>query len=295
MENRGKAVNRSEFLILSAGAVLSAGVSGGFRPDSAGAEPVPSGRRMLGKTGLEVSPLALGAGRITDPEILRRALGHGVNAIDTGRRYMNGRNEEMIGRVIRGVREGLVISSKLHSSTLRDSKAMARSLEESLRALRTDYLDVLYIHGATSVDEIRSEQAMDFFALAKRDGKIRACGFSSHQNHLHLLRDAVREPFYDVVMIPYNHAGMFDHTVYGFHAEWNQKAVEREMEKAVALGMGIVAMKTCSGGPYREPGESRPTYLSALRWVLKNPRISTMAVALANFEEMEENLRVLQA
>ncbi len=285
-------MSRSEFLILTAGA--AAGVSTVGCVGISQAAPALANKRPLGNTGLAVSAICLGAGRIADPDLTRAILDAGVTFIDTGRSYQNGQNEEMIGRVIRGKRQELVVSSKISASILRNRGEMDRSLDASLRALRTDYLDVLYIHGATSVDQTGAEEAKEFFSAAKKSGKIRCRGFSSHQNQLHLLREAVREKFYDVIMIPYNHAGMFNHTVYGFQARWNQAAVEREMGKAVSVGIGIVAMKTCSAGPAKDPSGGKPSYLAGLRWALGNPHVSSIALAMANFEEMEENLKALK-
>jgi aryl-alcohol dehydrogenase-like predicted oxidoreductase len=293
MENT-KHLNRSEFLKLTAGAAAGISATGSDGVSYAAAAPVSLKQRPLGKTGLTVSTICFGAGRMTDPDLLRAILDRGVTFIDTGRTYQNGQNEQMIGRVIQGKRKELVVSSKISGHTLHSRTEMERSLEASLRALRTDYLDILFIHGATSTDQTGAGEAVKFFADAKQSGKIRCHGFTTHQNQHHLLREAVREKFYDVVMIPYTHAGMFDHTVYGFHAEWNQTAVEREMANAVALGMGIVAMKVCSAGPAKDPGGGKPSYLAAIRWALKNPHVSSIALTMANFEEMNEDLKAME-
>ena len=286
-----KKISRSQFLAASAGVLFGAGtVEASGQGTSGGAVE----RRILGKTGIAVSVITLGAGDTTDPDIVRLGLDRGVNAIDTARRYQNGQNEEMIGRVLKGIRKDIVLSSKLRPYNSDNRKAKEQSLDESLRALRTDYIDILYIHGATSTDEIGSDAIRDFFNSAKKSGKIRTWGFTTHENQLDLVRKAVSDRFHDVLMIPYNHAGMFRHSRYGFHSKWNQAAMEEELKKAATAGIGMVAMKTCSAGPLKEAGAGVKTFRAALEWVLKNRNIHSATVAMGNFEEAEEDLSVLK-
>ncbi len=73
----------------------------------------------------------------------------------------------------------------------------------------------------------------------------------------------------------------------------NQPALEIEMDKAKKRGVGMIAMKTCSGGPYASDENTKPSFEQALRWVLAQDKVHTMAVAMGNFEEIEENRRVL--
>ncbi len=283
-------MRRSDFLALSAGVLFGVKTAraSGQKPSGGDDE-----RRVLGKTGISVSVITLGAGDSTDPDIIRMGLDRGITGIDTARRYQNGQNEEMLGRVLKGVRKSIVLSTKLTPYLSGGRRIMEKSLEESLRALRTDYIDILYIHAAEDVEDTGSESVRDFFTDAKKSGKIRACGFTSHSNHLHLMRTAVRERFYDVLMTPYNHAGMFRHSRYGFDSAWDQTAMERELRNAAQAGIGLVAMKTCSGGPCPDPGTGGKTYRAALEWVLKNRNIHSAAVAMGNFEEAEEDMGAL--
>lgn len=281
-------MNRHDFLksaaITAAGSMLTAG-----RVVAENAEkPSDAPRRILGGTGLEVSPVGVGAGRIADETLLRYTLDQGVNFIDTSRSYQNGANEEMVGTVCKG-RDDIVIMSKFGRRCIGDRKALDRSLDSSLRALQRDSLDILLIHGAQDVVQVRDPVTMEFFADAKANGKIRFCGFSCHQQHVKLTRTAVEDGFYDVLLVPYNHTGMFDHSVYGFHYEWDQTAMERLMEEGTEKGIGFIAMKTCSGGPRKVSGGGE-SYREALRWILRNPRVSTMTVAMGNFEEAVEDI-----
>ncbi len=167
---------------------------------------------------------------------------------------------------------------------------MQSSLTESLKALQTDYVDIMLIHGASSLDIINHETVMDFFGAAKKKGQIRACGFSSHENHVELLKAANESKFYDVIMLPYNHRGSYNHSRTGRYSEWDQPALEAELKKAEKNDIGIVAMKTCSGGPYSPDGKSKPSYRAALKWILNHSYINSMAVAMGNMKEIDENV-----
>jgi len=212
----------------------------------------------------------------------------------------------MVGKVIKGIRQKVIIQSKmrirpaemggaLNTQEMRKrlSTMMETSLNKSLHALQTDYIDIMLLHGVSTTEVINDDTVMEFFLEAKRKGKIRACGFSSHANQLELLRDANRSKFYDVIMVPYNYKGSFIHSRAGYHSEWNQSALEDELQKAENNGIGIVAMKTCSGGPHSSDGVIKPSFKDALKWILSHSYISTTAVAMANIKEIKEDVQAM--
>lgn len=290
-------MSRKRFLATTAGAAIGLGARGTFKgKDRIVAAPAtsPGVRRVLGDTGIEVSTVGLGAGRIPDRAVIEAAFDRGVNLIDTARRYQNGRNEQLVGNVVKGRRDDIVIMTKISRTDIPDRERMERSIVESLRALGTDHIDILLIHGASSLEETRSESLMDVFSRARERGDIRFFGFSSHANQLALLRREIEDRFHDVVLLPYTHTGWFDHSQYGFHSEWDQDGLENLMEKAVARGIGLVAMKTCSAGRYRMPGSDAPSYRDAIRWVLRNPAVSSTTIAMASFEEFSENIGAME-
>ena len=262
--------------------------------------------RTLCRTGIKVIPLGYGASRTQEPSLVKTILDKGVNFLDTGRSYFNGQNEIMIGKVIKGIRKKVIIQSKVKirlKETGEELKSaeiskkikniMQLSLNESLKALQTDYIDILLIHGANSVDIINHESVMEFFRQAKKKGQIRACGFSSDTNNVELLKAANENNFYDIIMVPYNHKGSYIHSVNGSYKEWNQSALELELKKAHQNNIGLVAMKTCSGGPYSPDDESKPSYKEALKWVLNHSYIHAMAVAMANRKETNEHIQAI--
>jgi predicted aldo/keto reductase-like oxidoreductase len=170
--------------------------------------------------------------------------------------------------------------------------SMAASMEASLKALKTDYIDIMLIHGATSPEVIYHEAILGFFEKAKKSGTIRAHGFSSHSNQVELMKASNLNPFYDVIMVPYNHKGSYIHSRSNYYAEWDQPALEIELKKAKASGVGLIAMKACSAGTFAPDPSSKPTFSHALRWILDRGLVHSMAVAMGNFTQIDENLQI---
>lgn len=303
-------MSRKEFLKKTSAGLLTFGLLGGI-PQLINAQKAQAKAslkyRVLGRTGIKVSPVGYGASRTMEPALIKSAMDTGINFLDTGRVYFNGQNEAMVGKAVKGVRKEVVIQSRmmvylkkkgeqLKSAKVSENikKMMQSSLSESLNALRTDYIDIMLIHGAKSLDIINHETVMEFFSAAKKKGQIRACGFTSHDNQVELLKSANKSKFYDVIMVPYNHKGSYRHSMSDHYREWDQPALESEMKKAEKNNIGIVAMKTCSAGPYSPDGKITPSYQEGLKWILSHSYINTMAVAMGNMKEINENIRAMR-
>lgn len=294
-------ITRKEFIRTSSMGALGAGMLA--------ASPVriwPDQKKLatatLGRTGIQVTKLGVGAPRIEEASVLRYALDNGITFIDTGRVYANGKNEEMVGKAVKGNRKEFVIQSKLRMNidpedmkndpgtlSSRIKQQFDKSLEESLQALQTDFIDILLYHnGDTGL--LYHEAILDSFTKAKKEGKIRACGFSVHSNLVANMERHNREKFFDVVMVSFNpHAG---YQRVNRSEKWDQDALIAELEKAAERGTGIVAMKTCLGGTWRCQGDSEASYPGAVKWVLAKPYIHSSAVAMASFQQLDEHFQV---
>lgn len=297
-------MNRKEFVVKSTAGLIGLGVAGCAAP--AVVKKTYRGRtieyRTLGKTGLKVTAVGSGASRTDVPSVVKRVIDMGVNFLDTGRMYAGGKNEEMIGKVIKGIRHNIVIQSRFYRMLLKDAVKIEQSINDSLKALQTDYIDIMIKQNAATKDELFAPAVLEAITKAKEAGKIRFCGFSAHKNQAEMLRLAVENGFYDVAMISYNHAGHYWHQggaaekpfdTTGQYQEWDQAELEKEIERAASSGMGLIAMKTCSAGPYKEEGQSEATYTAALRWILKNKHISTTVPAMGNFREVDEDINAM--
>lgn len=178
-------------------------------------------RTTLGRTDLQILPLGLGANAVgghnlfpglndeTGRNIVRSALEHGINFIDTAYIYGPGRSEELIGEVLkeRGGRDKLVLATKgAHvvdgdKVTINNNPAFLRqSVEDSLKRLQTDYIDLYYIHFPD--EHTPKEEAVGELKKLKDEGKIRAIGVSNFS--IEQLREANKDGYVDVLQSHYN-------------------------------------------------------------------------------------------
>ena len=149
--------------------------------------------RTLGRTGIRISEVGLGTwgmggeryGRADDAEsrgAILRALELGINHIDTAPIYGNGRSEEVIGAAIAGRRHEVVLATKVgmfpggRQNFAYSGAAVVREIENSLRRLRTDYLDIYFLHSPD--DALYRDDGLEALIRLKEQGKIRATGFS---------------------------------------------------------------------------------------------------------------------
>jgi aryl-alcohol dehydrogenase-like predicted oxidoreductase len=260
------------------------------------------GLRSIGNTGIMVSPICFGAPRTNEESLIKYALGKGMNFIDTGHAYGNGNNEKLVGKAIAGIRDKVVVQTKIRleenelPSKGKGKKgadeiknALSSKLEASLKALNTDYIDVLLYHDALDENLLFHSETLRFFSEMKKSGVIKAHGFSAHNDYMNLPERNNSEVFYNVIMVPFNHKGSFVHSVNGRYSEWDQKKLISVLTEAGNKGIGVIAMKTCSGGKYSPSPEIEPSYREAVLWVLQHKFISSAAIALANFEQVDEH------
>jgi predicted aldo/keto reductase-like oxidoreductase len=261
--------------------------------------------RSLGKTGLKLPVLSFGGNTASDTSVLERAADLGIVYFDTARSYQNGNNERMLGAALKSRRQKVLISTKTHASTQREAMT---DLETSLRELGTDYLDIWYLHGRNQPAEV-SDELLDAQRAAKKDGKIRFAGVSTHFNMDRMLPFLAKLGQIDVALTTYNFSmrsvAATDNTN-PEAAKTDMGAVIREARKS---GMAIVAMKTMAGGPRRVgTGDrlyganpqalakqlSRPGVMrAALKWALRNEAVDTALVCMTNHDQVDDNLRAV--
>jgi aryl-alcohol dehydrogenase-like predicted oxidoreductase len=149
--------------------------------------------RSLGRTGIKVSPYCLGAmmfGGIGNPDhdecirMIHRALDAGINFIDTADRYSVGESEEIVGKAVKGRRDRVVLATKVHGPMGDDPNMqgnsrrwITRAVEDSLRRLRTDHIDLYQIHRPAPDTDI--EETLSVLTDLMREGKVRAIGAST--------------------------------------------------------------------------------------------------------------------
>lgn len=297
-------ITRKEFLVKTLSGVAALGLIPG-QVNIENQEEVYL--KKLGNTGIKVSSLCYGAPRTNDESLIKYAVEKGLNFIDTGRAYGNGNNEKLVGRAISGSRNRVIIQSKIKlemSELLSKGKgkkgaeevryALSSKLEASLKALNSDYFDILLYHDASDENLLFHKETLKFFDEMKKSGKIKAHGFSTHNDCMNLLSRNNSEGFYDVIMVPFNHKGSYTNSVSGSYSEWDQNKLLPILTEAGEKGTGVIAMKTCSGGPYSPSEGIAPGYMEAIKWVLQHNFISSAAVAMSSFEQVNEHLPLLK-
>jgi aryl-alcohol dehydrogenase-like predicted oxidoreductase len=297
-------ITRKKFLATAlaglAGAKLLAGSVYGNVQD-------PYIRRKVGKTGLLVSPVCFGAPRTNDESLIKYAIDKGINFIDTGRAYGNGNNEKLVGKAVSGIRGKVVIQSKIRldlnelpsggkgkKGAGEIKSVLSAKVEASLKALDSDYIDILLYHDAREEFLLFHPEVLKFFDRLKSSGTIKAHGFSAHNDSLNLHERNNKEGLYDLIMSPFNHKGSFVHSVTGSYSEWDQNRLISILAEAGNKGIGVIAMKTCSGGKYSPSPGIEPNCREAVNWVLQHPFISSAAVAMSNFEQVDEYVPLLR-
>ena len=247
------------------------------------AAPIKLEYRVLGRTGLKVTTVGMGCMITSDQSVVERALDAGITYFDTARGYQRGNNERMVGAALGAKRKQVVLSTKTHAP---DKATMEQHLVQSLRELNTDYIDIWYLHGRSSSADITDEM-IEVQQAAKKAGKIRFTGVSTHSGQENLIPWMVQKEAFDVVLTSYNFS------------------MGPEMTQAVATaakaGMGVVAMKVMAGGKREvRPGSqlygklSQPgAMLAALKWVVKDQNVATTIPSMTDMDQLEENLRAM--
>jgi len=248
--------------------------------------------RTLGKTGIKLPVVNMGVMNADNPNLVAAALDAGIVLLDTAHGYQNGKNEEMIGGVIKErKRDSYVLATKVAYSKDRKTGLYppdknVQSFEDefniSLKRLGLDYVDILYIHGISVKETVFFEPALKFLEKMKKEGKIRFKGFTTHRNEHEMLDAAVESGFYDVVLSAYN------------FRQKNKKEIGEAMDRAAKAGIGIVAMKTQAGAYWDKERQEPINMKAALKWALQNENVHTSIPGFTAFDQMELDLTVME-
>lgn len=260
---------RRDFLLsLGAGAAAlgigcnraSMAASGRKSKPRAGQIKLPAGGSMsmrpLGKTGISVSLLGIGGYHLGHPDertatrIVHAALDHGATFFDNCWDYHDGRSEERLGAALAqdGLRQKAFVMTKIDGRT---RAAAAAQIDQSLKRLRTDVVDLMQVHEVIRMNDadrvFAAGGAMEAIQAARKAGKIRFVGFTGHKDptiHLHMLEVARQHAFhFDAVQLPLN--------VMDPHFRSFQEQVLPELQRD---GIGVLGMKSIGDGLILESG-----------------------------------------
>jgi len=282
---------------LSGAALLPSALKSANEKDIRGKVDETYRTRVLGRTGLRLPVVNMGVMNADNPNLVRRALDSGLKMLDTAHVYQRGRNEEMVGQVVsERKRADVVIATKLvggHEARKpgtreriftgkADLERFAADFETSLQRLKTDYVDILYLHGVASAEATRFEPLISLMLQWKKAGRARFIGVTTHSNEPEVLRAAADLGEIDVVL-----------TAINFRQDHRQEVLAA-IDYAAAKGVGIVAMKT-QAGVYWDKERQQPINMkAALKWALQHENIHTAIPGFTTFDQLELDIAAMR-
>ncbi len=305
-----RVVDRRDFLKAGVAAAFgTAAIGSGLRAaeeSPTNTKPIPT--RRFGKTGLELPILGYGGAALPKAwlnplshedrvELVRYAYDRGVRYFDTSPVYME--SEAILGEALKDRRRQVCLVTKVETTK---PDEVRKSVEQSLKALQTDYLDLILIHGTPGLQQMSVEQAMKIHAeLVKlRDEKVtRFVGFSAH-GYFDKALALITSGGFDQCMLSYGYLPRGYDQVYSARMTELRNAC---VAKAHELGMGIVAMKVIGAGMlgawsgYIVPGFDKQRLkrlpAAAIRYVLQDKRIPLLNIGMRLREEIDANIKIL--
>jgi len=245
--------------------------------------------RKLGKTDLTVSRITVGGyhflagGENEAIRIVHRAIDLGVNFFDCAHKYRGGRSDEVYGKALTGgLRKRVLLMSKAER---RDRASAMRQLEETLRRMKTDFLDLWQCHEVSTQEEVdrilAPGGALEAFVEAKKQGKARYIGFTGHRDpavHRRLL-----EAFdgWDTVQHPVN-------LIDPHYLSFTRRVLPRVRER----GLGAIGMKSNAMGSITRNGVAE--IAECLRFAWSQP-IDTLVSGVETVAQLEENVAACKA
>ena len=236
--------------------------------------------RTLGRTGLKITVVGFGAMLTPEAEVIRFAFEHGVNYVDTARKYMDGRNEEIVGKALKGWRDKVYVATKtLPASNSKED--ITRDVETSLKTLQTDHIDVIQLHNLMDKERAFIPETREALVRLREQGKVRFFGVTTHKNQPEVLKAITEDPesFFDTALVAYNFK--------------SDKSTVEAIARASQAKIGIVAMKTQAGGYATAELGSISPHQAALKWALQNTNITAAIPGMKDMAELREDIAVM--
>jgi predicted aldo/keto reductase-like oxidoreductase len=286
-DGRDPGVTRREFLGIAVAATCAAGTETfSWAADTQGGVPY----RSLGRTGERVSMVGLGGYHLGNPKdaqdsirIIRAGIDNGINFLDNCWDYHDGESEVRMGKALRdGYRQRAFLMTKLDGHT---KVAAAQQLEESLRRLQTDHIDLVQFHEIIRMDDpdklFAAGGGMEALMEARKAGKVRYIGFTGHKNpdiHLKMLEVAAAHQFhFDAVQMPLN---VMDAHFHSFEKKVLPVLVRNEI--------GVLGMKPMGAGLILNSKTVEP--IECLHYAMNLPT-SVVITGCESMDNLEQALK----
>jgi predicted aldo/keto reductase-like oxidoreductase len=294
-------IDRREFLGKAALGICSTGLGVSLLTAGATGESQTSKiiYRTLGRTKLRIPIVSFGVMNSDSPDLIKKALEIGILHYDTAHGYLRGNSEKALGRVLEetGQRKNVYVATKMRFERDREKNVFVTEgterapgatpenldsqLQTSLQRLRSDYVDVLYLHSCYSPQMATYEPLMKALVRAKEAGKARFIGVSTHRNEPAVIRAAVDAGVYDVVQTSYN------------YLKEHKEEVKKAIAYAAGKDVGVIAMKTQGGGRLNKEKPGEVNHKAALRWVLNDENVCTSIPGITTFDQMDTDFSVM--
>lgn len=284
-------MNRRDFLKTSTLTAATLAVSP-LQSDAAkdSDKPIVKRYKEIGKTGIKMSDISFGAGKLNSSSMILRAIDRGINYFDTSPDY--GSSEEYIGEAMPKIkREKIFLASKMckpekggHLPFGSKKKDYIEVVNNSLSRLKTDYLDICFVHSVGSMskeknDEMKRLLDEEMFSAAeelKKAGKIRFLGATSHgpDNMESLMMEAVMSGRFDLIMLAFNFMKF--------------PKVPDVIKEAKKRGVGVIAMKTLAGAKEMNFDAKGEVFEHAVfKWVLKHPEVDGLIITFNTVSDFD--------
>ena len=272
--------------------------------------------RTLGKSDCEVSVLGFGCMRLPmlgstravdrfDPNkaideeeatrMIHYAIDHGINYFDTAYVYHGGKSETLLGKALKAHRDGVMIATKLPTWLAQTPDDFDRFLDEQLKKLETEYIDLYLLHGLNRAvwQKMMEMDVLGFLDKILSDGRVRYAGFSFHDD-VKIFKEIIDSYQWTFCQIQYNY---FDE---------NYQAGREGIEYAAAKGIGVVVMEPLRGGKLTDkmPEEIQALWDSAetrrtpaewaLRWVWDHEEVSIALSGMSTMSQLMENIKIAE-
>ena len=262
--------------------------------------------RKFGQLDWEVSALGFGAMRlptiggdtknIDEPhsiKMIRYAIDHGVNYVDTAYPYHGGESEKLVGKALKdGYREKVRLATKMPTWLVEQYEDFDKYLNEQLEKLQTDHLDYYLLHGLNKSrwPKIKEIGVFDWAEKAKTDGRIKYLGFSFHDDYelfAQILEDAEHFTFCQIQLN---------------YMDTEYQAGVKGLRLAASKGLAVVIMEPIKGGKlavtppeavqavWDKAEEKRKPAEWALQWVWNQPEVSVVLSGMSDIKHVEENV-----
>jgi predicted aldo/keto reductase-like oxidoreductase len=230
-------------------------------------------------------------------KLVRYVYDRGVRYVDTAANYFE--SQWILGRALKGLRDDVCLTTKVETT---DPAKVRKAVEKSLGVLKTDYLDVIQIHGTPGLEQMSVDRAMKIHSelvKLREEGVVRFIGFSAH-SYFDKALALISSGGFDLCMLSYGYIPRgHDQLLSARMAELRNAC----LAKAHRLGMGIVAMKVVGAGvlgawsghvvPRFDKKRLRKLPAAAIRYVLQDKRVHVLAIGMRLKNEVDANIKTL--